>query len=98
MKKKCKRLIKRKVVDGKNVEFRVKTKIKGILNYHIDIDYESSSTIIKNIESGEYIYYLRNTHKIVEVINGELKSIGWAQANESKVDYINTLPIYSDND
>lgn len=88
------RLKKRKEFEGKNIEFKVEKKNNGMLNSHIDLIIESADTICKNIESGDYRYYVGNTHKVVEVVNGELKCVGWAQANESKCDYIDTLPTY----
>lgn len=93
MEKIVRRLKKRKVLDGKNIEFKVERKIKNMFNEQTDTIIESLARIIKNIESDDYIYYVGDSNNVVEVINDEPKYLR-SQLNESKDDNIDSLPTY----
>ena len=80
-------LKERKEVDGNNIEFKVE---RNVVNEKFII--ESEETIIKNIESGDFDYYVGKS-TLVEVVDSDPKYIR-SSLNESTSDNINDLPTY----
>lgn len=86
MTKYTRKLKERKEKDGKNIEFKVERNIeKGK-----DIIKRSTQDIIKDINSGNYDYYVSETKTKVHVVEDYLRS----SMNESNSDNIDNLPTY----
>lgn len=93
MSKFVRRLKEKKEVDGKNIEFKVERTITKDTKIVTEIITESESSIITNIESKDYTYYVGNSETLVEVVNDNPKYIR-SVLNESKGDNIDSLPTY----
>jgi len=92
MTKYTRRLKERKEKDGKNIEFKVEcnTVLPLGLKKGKKIIKRSTQDIIKDINSGNYDYYVSETKTKVHVVGDYLRS----SMNESNSDNIDSLPIY----